>query len=71
MLSSLESKTYRKDDSGLKAPLRFSGVLCGQTYKTDDSGIKAPLRFVETYKTESYGKWINCQPYTFFAFSKK
>ena len=51
-----ESKTYVKDDTGLKAPLRFSGVLCGQTYKTDDSGIKAPLRFVETYKTESYGK---------------
>ena len=39
-----ESKTYRKDDSGLKAPLRFRGVLCGETYKTDDSGIKAPLR---------------------------
>ena len=52
----LEFKTYVKDDTGLKAPLRFSGVLCGQTYKTDDSGIKAPLRFVETYKTESYGK---------------
>jgi len=39
-----EYKTYVKDDTGLKAPLRFSGVLCGQTYKTDDSGIKAPLR---------------------------
>ena len=35
-----ESKTYVKDDTGLKAPLRFSGVLCGQTYKTDDSVIK-------------------------------
>ena len=43
-INNSESKTYRKDDSGLKAPLRFRGVLCGETYKTDDSGIKAPLR---------------------------